>query len=196
MELPKQARITRCSTNTIELAAIQTLNREDAKNLIDAVWWKDVGNTTSNPKDEPDRKWKWRELISAYQNKPYFRAVCLKTADQAIQAAILYRVDALSALELGQKAVFVDRLAVAPRNRDNLAEAPVFRGGGSGLIAYAAAVSYSLGFSGRINLFAVANEEFYEHRGFVDTGTIVENEILLELPTSSAVTMLQERGLI
>ncbi len=196
MDLPTRIKITRCSSGGIEIAAIHTLNREDAKNLIDAVWWNDLGSTISDTNDEPDRKWNWRQLVSVYRNKPYFHAVCVLSDDGSIQAAMLYRVNALSVLEPGKQSVFVERLAVAPRNRDHLAEDPLFRGGGTGLIVYAAALSYSLGFAGRINLCPVANCDFYSRRGFVETATIADDEVLFGLPSGRALNLLRERGLI
>jgi hypothetical protein len=75
-------------------------------------------------------------------------------------------VDAKSALVEGEGAVFIDRLATAPWNRPNLTNSPVFRGGGTGLIIYAIALSYSLAFRGRVNLSAVANDGFYSQLGF------------------------------
>jgi hypothetical protein len=58
-----------------------------------------------------------------------------------------------------------------------------------------AAVSYSLGFSGRLNLIAVANEPFYCALGFVDAGEVKDGESLLELPAKAALSMLTQRGL-
>jgi hypothetical protein len=196
MEVPSLVRLTRCSSGQEEMAQIETLSRETAKNLIDAIWWTKLGPTIREPANEPDRHWDWRALVSVFQNKPYFRAVCVKTADGEIQAAMLFCVDALSALEDGDRALFVDRLATAPRNRDGLVTNPVFRGAGNGLLTYAVAVSYSLGFSGRVNLFPIAHEDFYLNRGFLRTETVENDERLYELPASAALQLLKERGLI
>jgi hypothetical protein len=149
MEVPNQLRLTRCASLEIEIASIVALSREDAKYRIDAVWWKELANPIRDPMDEPDRDWEWREIVSAHQNKPFFRAVSVRTNDRACQAAMLYRVDAKSALHEGQGAVFIDRLATAPMNREGLTENPRYRGSGTGLLTYAVALSYSLGFSGR-----------------------------------------------
>ena len=196
MELPKHVRLTRCSTNREELATFERLDREDAKNLIQSIWWTDLASTLRDPADEPDRHWDWRQLVSHYRNKPYFNTVCVKTADGAIQGAMIFRVDALSVLEGNERAVFVDRLATAPRNREGLVEMPSFRGTGIGLLTYAVAVSYSLGFSGRVNLLAIAHEGFYVGRGFLRTDIIQEGERLYEVPASTAVDLLRQRGLI
>lgn len=196
MEVPSRVRLTRCSSGQEEIAQIETLSREAAKNLIDATWWGDLGPTLRQPANEPDRKWEWRALVSVYRNKPYFRAVCVKTTDGEIQAAMLFCVDALSALDDGERAIFVDRLATAPRNRDGLVANPLFRGAGIGLLTYAVAASYSLGFSGRVNLFPIAHEGFYLNRGFLRTETVQDDEGLYELPASAALQLLQERGLV
>lgn len=109
---------------------------------------------------------------------------------------MLFRVDALSALSEGHQAVFIDRLAAAPRNRAALVESPVFRGGGTGLLIHAVAQSYSLGFGGRVNLFPIANEPFYTERGFRPTNTVAGDDVLFELPTEAAIELLVARGLI
>ncbi|MCO6454545.1 MAG: hypothetical protein J5I93_04435 [Pirellulaceae bacterium] len=135
-------------------------------------------------------------IVAKFQNKPFYRSKCVVTEDKFIQAAMLFRVDALSALSTGKRAVFVDRLATAPQNRDKLVKAPVFRGGGTGLLVYAVAQSYSLGFEGRVNLFPVANEHFYTGLGFQPTDVSEGQDVLFELPAASAIRLLKERGLI
>lgn len=196
MDLPDKVNLTRCDTGVEELALIKTMTREDAKNYIDGQWWEGLGSTLTDPNEEPDRHWRWREILSTYQNKPFFRSKCVWTKDEAIQAAILLRVDALSALDPGERAVFVDRLAAAPKNRHKLMQNPVFRGAGTGLMHHSIALSYSLGYKGRVNLFAVANEEFYTQLGFKPTEYTQNEDVLLELPTTTAMRILKERGLI
>ncbi len=193
---PNRLRLSKCATGQEVLASVEVLSREDAKNFVNAVWWAELGPTLQDPVDEPDRHWDWRQLVSIHQNKPYFRAVCVKTADGAIQAAMLFRVDAKSALDEGERAIHVDRLATAPRNRDWLVSSPAYRRAGGGLLDYATAVSYSLGLSGRVNLYPIAGEEFYVDRGFVPTDATHEDETLFELPATVAMSMLKQRGLI
>lgn len=196
MNLPSSVELTRCRSERRERATIESLHREAAKQEIDLAWWNDLKNLLREPDEEPDSHWKWRDIVSAHQNKPYFQAKCLRSANGDIEAAVLLRVDALSALDDGDHAVFVDRLAAAPRNRDKLVKLPVFRGGGSGLLTYAIALSYSLGFSGRVNLFPVANENFYIKKGFVPTSVTDGLDTLHELPASEALSLLRTRGLI
>jgi hypothetical protein len=193
---PRVVRLFSCATDEVVVAAIQTLHREDAKRLIDGDWWTSLGPTLRDPVNEPDRHWRWRELVSKTQNKPYFRAACVKTPEDKIEGAMLLRLDVSSVLEQGKPSILIDRLATAPRHRVGLVEHPQFRGGGEGLLFYAIALSYSLGLSGRVSLFPIANARFYLDRGFVRTDIIEEEETLFELPAATAVFKLQERGLI
>lgn len=196
MDLPAIVELTRCASGAKEQARIETLDRETAKTGIDGSWWKDLPATLRDADDEPDRHWEWRVIVSKFQNKPYFQSKCITTKDDSIQAAMLFRVDALSALAAGQRAVFVDRLATAPQNRDKLVKDPVFRGGGMGLLVYAVALSYSLGFEGRVNLIPVANEGFYMRLGFQSTDVTEGEDVLFELSAVSAIGLLKARGLI
>ncbi len=195
MEVPTQVNLTRCNTGLMELGTIETLNREDAKQGIGQVWW-DIETPLREPKNEPDRHWDWCEIVSYYQNKPQFQAKCVRSSERYIECAMLFRVDALSAFDEGERAIFVDRLATAPRNRQGLAKRPVFRGAGHGLLTYSIALSYSLGFSGRVNLIPVANEDFYTERGFLPTNVTVDEDIVFEIPADQAIGLLQKRGLI
>lgn len=125
-----------------------------------------------------------------------FQAKCVKTDDGGIQSALLFRVDAMSAISPREPAIFIDRLATAPQNRDNLVSAPVLRGSGTGMLIYTIALSYSLGFGGIVNLFPIANEQFYIRLGFEPTGVTEGVDALFELPATAANALLVERGLI
>ena len=196
MELPTSIRLTCCTSGKEEIAAIETLNREVAKLRIDSEWWSNLGNTIRNPRSEPDSEWRWRQIVSTYQNKPNYLAKCIKTTDGLIQAAVVYRVDAMSAIEPAQRAVFVEWLASAPKNREILMKTPRYRGAGTGLLLFAIAQSYFLGFSGRVNLNAVANIEYYLGQGFIQTNIGDDDNVVFEIPASTAIRRLKERGLI
>lgn len=196
MDVPSIVELTRCDSGAKEQAQIETLTRESAKSQIDAVWWRGLGTTLRDPDDEPDRQWQWRVILSKFQSKPAYRAKCVRSSGGDIEAAMLFRVDVSSALSKGQRALFVDRLATAPRNRDGLVESPGFRGAGTGLLIFAIAQSYSLGFGGRVNLYPIANVLFYEGRGFQATNVTKGEEMLYELPAEAAMQVLVARGLI
>lgn len=196
MELPTKLKLTLCQTGETVLSEIHRLDRERAKDQIDGRWWKDLGETKIEPLDEPDSHWEWRAIVSTYQNKPYFQSVAAITPDGEIQAAMVYRVDLKSVLEPDKRAVYVDRLATAPRNRDKLMESPLYRGGGYGLLVYAIAQSYSLGFEGRVNLLPIANLAWYESRGFTQTDEETADGPLYELPKDRSLQILKQRGLL
>ncbi len=196
MDVPTSVELTRCATGQVEFGIVRALLREDAKTKIDGAWWSDLTQTLRAPANEPDRHWPWHVLISKNQNKHYFDSKCIVTADGLIQAAMLYRVDALSVFEEGKPAIFVDRLATSPRNRDGLVETPLFRGSGTGLLMYAIALSYSLGFQGRVNLIPIASEDFYRRMGFLPTTSVVDGDTLFEMPDDGVLSLLRARGLI
>ncbi len=196
VDLPKLIELTNCSTNATELATIESLDREAAKLKIDGNWRRPINDVISDPFDEPDSEWRWRDLVSRAQNKPFFRARCVKSANGDIQAALLLRVDTNSALVDEEGAIFIDRLATAPWNRSNLTKTPVFRGAGTGLITYAIALSYSLALGGRVNLTAVANAAFYLRLGFQFVRNDQYGDALLEISAEQAHLHLVERGLI
>lgn len=196
IDLPKFIELKYGSCGLTEQATIESLDREIAKVKIDSNWWRPMTEFISDLKDEPDSEWRWRDLVSRAQNKPFFRARCVKSVNGEIQAALLLRVDAKSVLVEGEGAVFIDRLATAPWNRPNLTKSPVYRGGGTGLIIYAIALSYSLAFQGRVNLSAVANDGFYSQLGFRAVQQDQYGDVLFEIPEERARALLVERGLI
>ena len=153
-------------------------------------------STLREPTNEPDREWEWKVLVSKRQNKWYFQSKCIVSQEGGVQAAIQFRVDAKSAESPDERAVFVDRLATAPRKREGLASNPLCRGGGDGLLLYAVAVSHSLGFGGRVNLFPIAHHDFYVKRGFRSMKVTNGEDVLFELPAVSATAWLKKRGLI
>jgi len=189
-------RLEVCASGEIEIAQIEHLNREVAKNQIDNEWWDEQLDTLSPLDDEPDSHWKWREIISYYQNDPKWVARCVRTGDGAIQGALLLRKMVKSVLEPGKKAVFIDRVATAPWNRDKLAKTPHFRGVGAGFALYSIVLSYSQGFGGRVNLQAVANEDFHAKQGFEPTAIQQDGEIVWEIRADVAQRKLIERGII
>ncbi len=196
MDLPTRMRLEACASGETEIARIDNLGREDAKKLIDARWWRHDFKIRTSLDDEPDSHWKWREIISYYQNDPKWTARCVKTEDGSIQGALLLRKKVKSVLVPGEKAVFIDRVATAPWNRDKLAKMPRFRGVGTGFVLYSIVLSYSQGFGGRVNLQAVASEEFHAKQGFEPTTIQQDGEIVWEISAETAQLKLIERGII
>ena len=110
---------------------------------------------------------------------------------------MLYQIDAKSQIESGAGAVFVDRLAAAPRNRPWLASPPRYRGVGTVLLLAAVRHSYSLGLGGRVWLVSLPSErtkEFYKNRGFRRIYDDGDGMIDFELPAAKAETWLKNEG--
>ncbi len=99
-----------------------------------------------------------------------------------------------SMLDTGQSAVLIERLSTAPRNRDWLALTPSYRGCGTGLFFHAVKISYSLGMLGRVQLVAIAHEDFYLNLGLVKTGKMHDGDFYYELSVSEAYSLLQKQG--
>lgn len=188
-----------CHTETNVVATVTTLSREAAKFLccdwIQPNWWTQPEFLTP-AEDEPDFDWDWVALLSRNLHKPRRRAVCVTTSDGQIQGALLYRIGVNSALETGKLAVFVDRIATSPANREDLVSSPRFRGVGDALLRYAVAESWFYTFGGRVNLFPVANVQFYLKRGFQPTLVTdpLTNDTLYELSAADAESWLREIG--
>lgn len=195
-QLPTHISLTLCGSGDIQTSEIIRLHRATGRDLIDDVWWNEIDGPIADPKNEPDDRWRWRDIVSYYQNKPSYKAVALQTEDGQVQAAMIYRVGFKSQLEESKFSVYVDRLATAPRNRPNLVKEPVFRGGGTGLLVFAAAQSYFLGQEGRISLVPIANLDWYQSRGFVQTDTEIPDGRIYELPKERAIALLIEKGLL
>lgn len=196
LELPTDVALTDLESGEVVFGSVVDLTREAAKQGMDLTWWNGLTAALQDIESEPDRHWRWAQIISKYQNKPNYVFKCIQMPDRSIQAAMVLRVGVASAMQRDRLVVFVDRLATAPRNRAKLAINPSYRGGGTALLTYAIALSYSLGFMGAVNLFAIANESFYEDFGFQPTDVISEDERLWELPTPRAIEHLRSRGLI
>lgn len=117
----------------------------------------------------------------------------------AIEGAIAYRIDAESRLQPGDGAVFVDRIATAPRNRPWVLEPPKYRGIGSILLLAAVRHSYLLGLGGRVWLTSLPSErtqKFYQDRGFEVIFEDEDGMIDLELPAVAAEKWLKKRGFL
>ncbi len=199
MDPAKSVWLYECQTGTNVKAAVEPMNRESAKWLcsdwVEPNWWT-ISDFLSPPDEQPDFHWDWVALLSRDQNKPGRRAVCLRTEDGIIQGAMVYRIGVNSALNAEKKAVFVDRIATAPSNREELVAMPGFRGVGEALLRYAVAESWFYTLGGRVNLFPVANVGFYVNRNFQRTSVTDSetNDILYELSAEDAESWLRDFG--
>ncbi len=196
VNLPTTVTLLDCRKDENVTASFASLHRERAKESVDNGWWDVSGIPKQKLEEEVDFHWDWTALVSHWQNNPYARAVAVVTPDEAVQGAMIYLVNGKSVLEEEKRAVVIERLAVAPYSREWLTESPYYRGGGTGLLMYAICQSYSLGFGGRVNLFAAGREDFYQDRGFVRTKIVSDEMSLFELPSQVALAALQRKGML
>ena len=177
-------------------AKLVPLTRDLAATEIDGSWWE-VPVSKAAREEEGDHHWQWRKVVGGHRNDLRWEAVAVQSASGAIEGATIYRIDAKSQVERGEGAVYIDRLAAAPRNRPWLVNRAKYRGAGSALILGAVRHSYSLGLGGRLWLTSLPSErtvEFYRRRGFE---VVFENEdgtIDFELPATVAQRWLKSEG--
>jgi GNAT superfamily N-acetyltransferase len=196
--LPDDIKIFNPQKKCLVWAKLVRLTRELAAKQIDGTWWK-ISVSKTVRLAEGDHHWEWRKLVGLHRNDLVWEALAVQRANGAIEGAVLYRIDAVSQLERGRGAVFIDRLATAPRNRPWLADPPKYRGIGAALLLAAVRHSYSLGLGGRVWLTSLPSErtrEFYHKRDFQ---VIFEDEngmIDYELPAAAAQRWLKSEGFL
>ena len=119
--------------------------------------------------------------------------------EEDIEGAISYRVDTRSQLDPDVGAVYVDRLATAPRNRPWVVNPTKYRGVGTVLLFAAVRDSYSLGLGGRVWLSCMPNPRsraFYVQKGFQMICQHEDDMIDYELPAHKAVEWLKTEGCV
>jgi GNAT superfamily N-acetyltransferase len=195
VEPPVRVRLTDCRTGGVVTAQLVELTAKIAKTKVDAAWWRDLGVSKSRRRQEGDHGWKWADRIGAFRNVLAVESVAVQTADGDVQGAMIYRVDGGSVLAKGEGAVYVDRVAAAPRNREGLVAEPLYRGAGTSLIRWAAYHSHSLGLGGRLVLASLPNPDtisFYERLGFRATPAEEEDMVVYELEPPHAQALIAQ----
>lgn len=191
-ELPFPITLRRCDDGRTVGAHIVKLTRTLAKTKVRAEWWTRLGVPTARRHEEEDHHWNWVAEVGKYHNHGAVESVAVQTADGAVQAAMIYRLDGASIIASGAGAVYVHWLATAPRNRGWLVEKPLCRGAGTALILWAAYHSYSRGLGGRLVLAALPSERtirFYESLGFKATTAEEDDMVVYELEPKDAVAL-------
>ena len=196
LELPNDVSIFSVRRNAFVKAKLVELDRTIAAKQIDGTWWKlDVSKTLRSK--EGDHHWEWRKLIGKYRNDANWDALGIQRTTGSVEGAILYRIDALSQIEAGKGAVYVDRIATAPQNREWLSKPPKYKGIGSVLLLAAVRHSYLLGLGGRVWLSSLPSEKtraFYGKRGFDVIFEEPDGMIDFELPADAAQKWLKDEG--
>ena len=123
LDLPEEVHILNVARNVRVKARLVRLTRELAAKEIDGTWWN-LPASKSVRKEEGDNHWLWRKIVGSNHAKLTWEALAVQSASGAIEGAIAYRIDAESQLQLGEGAVYVERIAAAPRNRPWFVEPP------------------------------------------------------------------------
>jgi hypothetical protein len=195
LELPIKIELTIIASGKPVAAELIQLDVQTAKKRIDAEWWSGLGVPTHQRKQEVDHHWNWADELGKHRNQLYYESVAVQSKDGQVQGAMIYRVDAISVLQEGCKAVYVERLAAAPRNRDWPTKPPLYRHVGENLIRWAAYHSIQLGFKGTVNLARVDTDVargFYRAMNFVETSVEEDGMVICELSPESAAKLVAE----
>jgi hypothetical protein len=196
LSLPEEVELLDVRSGTSVKAYLVKLTRELAASKIDGEWWN-IPVPKSKREKEGDHHWKWRKLVGEIRNDTNWESLAVQSAGGAIEGAITYRIDAISHLDPGQGAVFIDRLASAPRSRPWLVGDPQYKGSGSVLALRVVRHSYELGLGGRVWLFSLPTDltrAFYVRRGFRELFSGTDGTIAYELPASEAERWLRLKG--
>lgn len=195
INLPVPLQLTDCRTGSAVNAQLVELNARLAKAKVDGAWWRNLGVSSLHRREEGDHSWNWAARIGMFRNLLAVESVGIQTSDGEIQGAMIYRIDGASIIDTGKGAVYIDRLATAPRNREGLVEEPAYRGAGSGLLRWAAYHSYKLGLDGRLVLASLPDPNttaFYERLGFKTTPADEDDMVVYELEPHEAQAFIAE----
>ncbi len=197
-DLPEEVHILNVAKNVRVKAQLIRLTRDLAARGIDGTWWS-FPALKSVRKGEGDNHWLWRKIVGANHARLTWEALAVQSASGAIEGAIAYRIDVESQLQPGKGAVYVDRIATAPRNRPWVVETPKYQGIGSVLLLAAVRHSYLLGLGGRVWLTSLPSErtrKFYLDRGFELIFEDADGMVDFELPAAAAEKWLRKRGFL
>jgi GNAT superfamily N-acetyltransferase len=196
LSLPESVSIYSVNKGAEVRASLVDLSRKAAAQKIDGTWWE-IGVSKRLRAKESDNHWQWRKLVGEIRDDHAWDAIAVQSVSGNIEGAMTFRVDALSQLEKGLGVVYVDRLAVAPRNRPWLVDPPKYQGIGTVLLFAAVRESYLLGLEGRVWLTSLPSErtrEFYRKKGFQEIFSDEDGMIDFELPKEKAEQWLRLKG--
>ena len=196
--LPEVVTLFNVQQNSEVVAKLVRLTRDRAAKQIDGTWWN-VPVSKTLREQEDDHHWQWRKIVGEHHNHRAWEAVGVQGPDEGIEGAMVYRIDAKSQIDYGQGALYVDRIATAPRNRPWLVGTSKYQGVGTVLLFEAVRHSYLLGLRGRVWLSSLPSERtrrFYDQKGFEVIFEDADGMIDYELPTVKAVEWLEAEGFL
>jgi hypothetical protein len=195
---PKLIGLTFAPTNELVEGQIVTLD-DGLLDDMEANWWTDPDLINPLPA-QIDRYWNWREYPPPDpEGRPLAVETVALVAGGLVQGAMMISSEPVdSALSPGEKALFIELLFTAPRNRPNCREdgGALLLGVGTELLTWGAWFSQSKGFAGRILLDGSPDfVRWYGKRGLktLDREPIVVENVSytpMELPAEAASNLL------
>jgi GNAT superfamily N-acetyltransferase len=191
--------IQRADDNEFIEATIVRLSVDDARHLIDDIWWDLPDVPDEKLKKEGDNHWNWASIVLSYGVGVLRDCVAVKSKEGYIEGAVAYNFNAWSRLETNAGCAYIDRISTAPRNRRRLVSQPLYKGVGSALMYWVLKESYNAGLGGRIALESLPTPDtirFYEAKGFERTDLSQPSDGLMdyELPKAKAEAWLKQEG--
>lgn len=199
METLKTIQLQRAQDGQLVDASIVRLSLDEARQMIDNIWW----NLPDVPFDilikEGDYHWKWDSIVHHYGTGVLKECVAIKSKEGYIEGAVAYNFNANSHLEPNEGCAYIERISTAPRNRSWVVKQPLYRGIGSTLMHWVVKESYNAGLGGRIALESLPTPttvKFYESKGFIRTNPNQPATGLMdyELPKPKAEAWLKQKG--
>ncbi|HWT01766.1 MAG TPA: hypothetical protein VN256_16080 [Pyrinomonadaceae bacterium] len=199
MEILQSIRIQRADNGQYIEAAIVRLSADDARLMIDNIWWNLPEVPAEVLKQEGDNHWKWDSIVHHYGTGVLKECVAIKSKEGYIEGAVAYNFNAKSHLETNEGCAYIDRVSTAPRNRRRVVKQPLYKGVGSALVYWVLKESYNAGLGGRIALESLPEPDtikFYEAKGFIRTDLSQPATGLMdyELPKPKAEAWLKQKG--
>ncbi|MBE9014219.1 hypothetical protein IQ250_28935 [Pseudanabaenaceae cyanobacterium LEGE 13415] len=121
--------------------------------------------------NEEDAFWSWAMKERLSNNDDRFEAYAIEYEEVTQGLMWLETQWHRSWLNPNQRLVYVEALASAPWNRQNLDDPPYLKGVGAALLLFARQRSASLGYQGRVGLHSLpAAERFYQRQNMSEYG--------------------------
>lgn len=139
-------------------ARIVSLTRKMIDEQVMGSWWTHQDLMRKFEVPPIDRHWDWRNVTVEFEGRSLSsRKVAIVAGDGHVEGVMVLATDPISsAIDAGGRALLVEWLVTAPRNRRELRidGKDFVKGSGFQLLAWAARLSRHNGYSGRLRLEA------------------------------------------
>lgn len=149
----------------------QAILKVKAKSIVDDNDRRNAFCLAQAVVGSPDGHWDWRNKMREAANEAYasFYASCGNSVEAVMECRLLHFAREPS--QANQPTVYINHVAVAPWNRNEIQNPRRIAKLGDLMIATAVSLSIDEGFGGRIGLHSLAQAEgFYQNCGMSDLG--------------------------